>query len=141
MLKIENLNVGDKLYCVKTLNNTRKIFRDAKYYERLNYFNNKDWTDLTENEKIEYNNFDFRKEEEYEYLIKDKYYTIIDKFGQELEITTEDKYSLTISNSKLCDYKEDFLNEYFITEIEGRKIKFDSLSDNNFNSFLKKLKK
>lgn len=141
MLKLENINVGDKLYCIKTLTNNRKIFRNAKYYDRLNYFNNTDWTELTEQEKEEYNNFDFRKEEEYEYLIKDKYYTVIRKFGSEIEITTEETFSLMISNSALCQHNENFLNEYFVSFIKGRKLKLDSLSDDTFNSFLKKIKK
>lgn len=141
MLKIEELNIGDKLYCTKTLMSSRKIFRTSKYYTRLNYFNNKDWTDLTELEKEEYNNFDFRKEESYQYLIKDKYYTVIRKFGPEIEITTEDTFSLLISNSQLCEHQEPFLNEYFTSFTQGRKIKLESLSEDTFLSFLKKIKK
>lgn len=141
MLKLENINVGDKLYCIKTLTNNRKIFRNAKYYDRLNYFNNTDWTELTEQEKEEYNNFDFRKEEEYEYLIKDKYYTVIRKFGSEIEITTEETFSLMISNSELCENKEDFLNEYFVSFIKGRKLKLEKIQNDDFSDFLKKLKK
>ena len=139
-MKISDLNKGDKIFCTKTLMATRKIKRDTKYYERLNYFNNTDWTDLTEEEKIEHNNFDFRKEEEYEFLIKNKYYTIKSKFANEIDITNESNYTLTISNSQENNYNENFLNEYFVTDVQSRKIKLEELSDKNFNNFLKDIK-
>jgi len=140
MLKIENLNKGDKVYCTKTLMSTRKIIRNSDYYKRLNYLSTKDWTDMSELEKEEYNNFDFRKEEPYQYLIKDKTYTVSYKFAQEIEITTEDDYSIMISNSQLCEYHESFLNEYFTSFIQGRKIKLEKIQNDNFSDLLKKIK-
>lgn len=142
MLKIENLKKGDKLYCIKTYESTKPIIRDGSYYKRLYYLNNTDWSDLTEEEKIEHNNFDFRERQPYDDLIKDKIYKVICKLGPEITINTE------ISDITFCTYyKEDnykdekFLNEYFVSFIEGRKIKLQELSDDTFSNFLKKIKK
>jgi uncharacterized membrane-anchored protein len=140
MLKIENINVGDKLYCVKNFvmyynisNKEREIFLNGRYVK-----------DLSTKEKTQYRKIPSVILTEQKILINGNTYKVLTKIADEITISTEDKNILiTQKTEKNFDFNQDeiFLDEYFITEIEGRKIKFDSLSDNNFNSFLKKLKK
>lgn len=149
-MKILDLKKGDKVFCIKTYQceSTRQIKRDNEYYERLNFFNNTEWSDLTENEKIEYSNFDFDKEktEIYDKFIKGKVYTVTSKFGTEIEIEGEissETFDISHDGDKsFFNFSKDesFLNEYFCSLIDGRKIKLEELNDKNFTNFLKKIK-
>jgi Fe-S cluster assembly scaffold protein SufB len=142
-MKIADLKKGDKLFCIKTYIDS-KIDQEKTNDKRRNFLNGRTSSDLTpEERKIYYHiGIEFKNCER---LIENKTYIVTSKLGEELTISSEYSDDITIyknidiinSNTK----HEDFLDEYFITDVQARKIKLEKLSDNNFNSFLQKLKK
>lgn len=142
-MKIADLKKGDKLFCIKTYIDS-KIDQEKTNDKRRNFLNGRTSSDLTpEERKIYYHiGIEFKNCER---LIENKTYIVTSKLGEELTISSEYSDDITIyknidiinSNTKL----EDFLDEYFITDVQARKLKLEQLEDKNFNNFLKNLKK
>lgn len=142
-MKISDLKKGDKLFCIKTYIDS-KIDQEKTNDKRRNFLNGRTSSDLTpEERKIYYHiGLEFKNCER---LIENKTYIVTSKLGEELTISSEYSDDITIyknidiinSNTK----HENFLDEYFITDVQVKKLKLEKLKDKNFNNFLKNIKK
>ena len=136
---------GDKLVCIKDL---AKFVSENFTNEEKSLFEMWERGDITDKErKKEVINLYKRREKsrkERNTFSKGKTYTINHVNDSSIDIT--DDFDRTENFSILEDGRLSVLAEYhyedhFITIVEARKRKLDDLSDNNFNEFLKRVKK
>lgn len=148
-MKIADLKKNDKIYCIKTFIDS-KIDQVKTNDKRKKFLNGRYPSQLTPDEKQIFFSFKtFLEYQNYERLIKNKTYIVTSKIGDELTISSESNDDITIYKYPILNIfgnvikkqYEDFLDEYFISEIQARKLKLEKIQNDDFSDFLKKLKK
>lgn len=137
---------GDKLVCIKDL--TKYIPEDFSREEQEIYYKHRN-SEITDEEFKKLTINLFKKQENSRKdrctFLKGQIYTIIHVNEESsIDVINDLKKTENFSireDGRLSIMANYHYNDYFITLVEARKKKLDDLSDENFNQFLKNLKK
>lgn len=143
------MKIGDKVVCIKDFISERYSEESSTFHDEAFQFHRT----MKKGDEFEIKKFHSMLDKWLEsataskheviVLTKGKTYEIKNILGESVRIKDDEGNSRLFSTledhiSPISDYK---FSDYFTTLVEARKKKLDDLSDENFNQFLKKLKK
>lgn len=120
--------VGDKIYCIKTIESTR--FDNTYKHSEVKELSREDAVIYLKSKVEKY--IEFRTGDQYTILSMQPMSTGLTPNGIEVKLK---------GKNNIVRKDIEFIEENFLYLKEFRKIKLDELSDTNFVSFLKKIKK
>lgn len=141
---------GDKIICIKNFLDTRYSEETSLKMDESFQFHRK----MDKNNPADVKRFEEIADECEKLAIASRYEVILFTLGKAYEIRSffagsikiiddegNSKHFSILESDELAPYASYKYSDYFITLIEARKRKLDEVAEENFNQFLKKLKK